>query len=55
MSMDVTTELTTAFEEVGTNIASYVKVALPAALGIAGSIIAVKFAIKFFKGIVKSN
>ena len=47
----LTTALSTAFAGVSTNVMTILGVALPAAIGIVATILAVKIGIKFFKNI----
>ena len=50
---DITTALTTGFTAASSSIMDIIGVVLPIALGIVGTIIAVKFGVRFFKGIAK--
>lgn len=49
------TSLGTAFTNVNTNVMSILGVALPAAIGIVATILAVKIGIRFFKSVSSSN
>jgi len=50
---DLQTAFGTAIGTIQTDVMSFVTVGLPVALGIAGTFIAVKLGIKFFKSVAK--
>lgn len=53
MSESLTTALTTAFNNISTDVMDVAEVALPVALGIVGLFLAVRLGIKFFKSVAK--
>lgn len=50
---DLKGAFSTALDTVKSDIMSYIGVALPVAIGVVGTVVAVKFGIKFFKGMAK--
>jgi len=50
MGSSITSAITTGLTEAGSNISAVIGSVLPIGLGIVGTIIAVRFGIRFFKG-----
>jgi Flp pilus assembly pilin Flp len=49
---NIGTALTTAFTSIAGNVTSVLGDVLPIALGIVGTVIAIRFAVKWFRGLV---
>lgn len=50
-AVDLKSAMTTAFTQVATDINSYISAALPIALGVIGTVLAIKIGINVFKSI----
>lgn len=52
-STDIDAAMSEAYTSMGDSIMGNIVVALPIALGVVGSVVAIRFGVKFFKGLAK--